>query len=303
MKIFITGGSGFIGRELVEYLTSQGHRLTILSRASAPPPLANIDWVQGDPTKPGAWQDEILDHDAVINLAGASIFCRWNQANRRKIYDSRVLTTRNIVAALKSSSHLVRVLLNGSAVGFYGDPGKIEVDESSGGGRGFLAEVCAAWEKEANLAEQTGVRVVRCRLGVILGRGGGALEQMLPLFRAGLGTRLGSGRQWFPWLHLGDLVRIFNLFLIDPRFSGPVNCVAPDQITNQALTRDLAHALHKPLLLPPVPAWVLKVVQGEASSLLLGSIKVRPSVLQEAGFSYDFPTLTMALDDLLRPPS
>jgi uncharacterized protein (TIGR01777 family) len=161
MNIFITGGSGFIGRELVEYLTSQGHRLTILSRAATPPRLANINWVQGDPSQPGLWQDLMREHEAVINLAGATIFCRWNRANRKKIYESRVLTTKNIVAALAPADHRVRVLLNGSAVGFYGNPGEIEVDESSGAGRGFLAEICTAWENEATRAEQFGVRVAR----------------------------------------------------------------------------------------------------------------------------------------------
>jgi len=138
---------------------------------------------------------------------------------------------------------------------------------------------------------------------VVLGRGGGALAQMLPVFRRGIGARLGSGRQWFPWLHLRDLVRMFNRFLVDQSFSGPVNCVAPELVTNATLTRTLAQTLRKPLFLPPVPAWGLKLIQGEASALLLNSLKVRPAVLREAGFSYDFPTLTSALDDLLRPPS
>ncbi len=303
MKIFITGGSGFIGRELVKYLSSQGHRITILSRATSPPPMTNIRWVQGNPSQPGSWQNEMLDHEAVINLAGASIFCRWSRTNRKKIYASRVLTTKNIVSSLSHSDHRVQVLLNGSAVGYYGDPGEVEVDESSGAGRGFLAEICTAWEAEAIRAEQFGVRVVRCRLGVILGRNGGALAQMVPIFRLGLGARLGSGRQWFPWLHLGDLVRIFNRLLIERSFSGPVNCVAPEQLTNAALTRALAQVLRKPLIMPPVPAWVLKLVQGEASSLLLNSLKVRPYVLLEAGFSYDFPSLIVAVDDLVHPAS
>jgi hypothetical protein len=303
MNIFITGGSGFIGSELVRYLTSQGHRLTLLSRATSPPGLTNINWVRGNPSQPGPWQNEMAKHEAVINLAGSSIFCRWNKNNRQNIYDSRILTTRNIANALARPPHRVQVLLNGSAVGFYGNPGETEVDETSGPGQGFLAEICTAWEKEASRAERSGVRVVRCRLGVILGRDGGALEKMLPVFRAGFGARLGSGRQWFPWLHLRDLVRIFNRILVDQDFSGPINCVAPELVTNAVLTRTLAQALQKKQILPPAPSLVLKLVQGEASALLLNSLKVRPAVLLEAGFNYDFPTLSAALNDLVRPAS
>lgn len=299
MKIFITGGTGFVGRSLVKQLTETGHQVTVLSRTPTTTGADNPRQVQGDPAQPGPWQRELRSHAAVINLAGASIFCRWNRANRRRILDSRVLSTRNIVTALDASDSQVKVLLNCSAVGYYGDLGDEELTETSPNGQGFLAEICKAWEAEACRAEGAGVRVVRCRLGVVLGQNGGALEQMARIFRVGLGARLGSGRQWFPWIHQSDLVRIFRLLLEASQISGPVNCVAPQTVSNLELTRTLADVLHRHLLLPPAPAWILKIMQGEASALLLGSQKVRPEVLTRAEFAYDFPNLAAALTDLL----
>lgn len=300
MKIFITGGTGFVGRTLVRHLLDSGHLVTVLTRATtATGATGNPRLLQGDPVKPGPWQEELRTHEAVINLAGASIFCRWNRINRQSILDSRILSTRNIVTALPPFGSKVKVLLNGSAVGYYGNRGDEELTEASPNGQGFLADICQAWETEANRAAKLGIRVVHSRLGVVLGDHGGALEQMVRVFRIGLGARLGSGQQWFPWIHQSDLVRIFSLLLENPELSGPVNCVAPQTVTNLELTRALAHVLHRPLLLPPVPAFILKLLQGEASALLLNSQKVRPEVLTLAGFNYKFPTLVAALTDLL----
>jgi hypothetical protein len=299
MKIFVTGGSGFIGRELVQFLTDQGHQLTILSRGSTPPRLTNIGWVHGDPTRPGPWQREMREHQAVINLAGASVFCRWARANRRRILDSRLLATRNVVEALAEPGCRTNLLINGSAVGYYGDGGDRVLTEASPAGAGFLAEVAAAWEAEANQAAKSGTRVVCCRLGVVLGRNGGALAEMLPIFRAGFGTRLGSGRQWFPWIHLQDLARIVALILNRTKISGPVNCVAPEQVTNAELTRILAGTLRKPLALPAAPAWILRLLRGEASDLMLSSLRIKSDILPATGFSFNFPTLPEALANLL----
>jgi uncharacterized protein (TIGR01777 family) len=302
MKIFITGGTGFVGQALVDHLLEAGHQITILSRGGVADQAGNPRHCKGDPSRPGPWQEELSDHEAVINLAGASIFCRWNQANRRAIHNSRVLTTRNIVAALPRPGSQVRVLLNGSAVGFYGNRGDEELTEESAGGNGFLAEICTAWEAEAERAEAMGIRVLRCRLGVVLGSNGGALSKMVPMFRTGLGAQLGNGRQWFPWIHLTDLLRIFDLLLNTPAIAGAVNCVAPETVTNRDLTRSLAQTMGRPQLMLPVPAFVLKIVQGEASDLLLDSAKVHPGVLTRAGFIYKFPTLAGALSDLVAKP-
>lgn len=300
MNIFVTGGSGFVGRALVVRLLADGHQITVLGRST--PPLVSeegINYIQGDPVQPGAWQEKMLCHDAVINLAGSSINCRWNQSNRRSIRDSRIISTRNIVDVLHRRDSLVKVVLNGSAVGFYGDRGDEELDETSSGGSDFLSETCKAWEAEARCAEELGVRVVRCRLGVVLGKNGGALGKMIPPFRAGFGARLGSGRQWFPWIHQSDLIRIFAMLLESPGISGAINCVAPDMVDNRTLTRLLAEALGRPLLLPAVPALFLRLVQGEASAILLNSTKVVPRRLENLGFIYQFSTLSSALAELL----
>jgi hypothetical protein len=299
MKIFITGGTGFVGHALVRHFVVTGHQVTVLSRTVTATGAGNPHLVLGDPVKPGPWQEEMRNHQAVINLAGASIFCRWNLANRQRILDSRVISTRNIATSLATSGSKAKVLLNCSAVGYYGDRGDEELTELSPNGQGFLAEICKAWEAEACRAEESGVRVVLCRLGVVLGHNGGALEKMARIFRVGGGARLGSGRQWFPWIHQSDLVRIFSLFLEDSGVAGPVNCVAPHAVTNLELTSTLADVLHRPLLLPPAPAFIIKLLQGEASALLLGSQKVRPEVINRAGFVYDFPTLAAALNNLL----
>ena len=301
MKVFITGGTGFIGRALVEHLVAAGHQITVMGRSATSSQEENPRHLQGNPVYPGPWQEELCRHEAVINLAGASIFCRWTPANRRKIRDSRVLTTRNIVNALRLPDCLVRVLLNGSAVGYYGNRGTEKLDEKSSLGSGFLAEICQEWETEACRAEELGMRVVRCRLGVVLGQNGGALAKMAPMFRTGLGARLGNGHQWFPWIHQTDLVRIFSLLLDHQEISGTVNCVAPEEVTNRDLTRELAKILHRPLLLPPAPAFIIRLVQGEASALLLDSQRVAPRRLEDAGFAFNFPTLTSALSDLLSP--
>lgn len=299
MKIFITGGTGFVGRALVAQLIAVGHQITILSRTRQTKAAGNPCLFQGDPLHPGLWQEKLCEHEAVINLAGSTIFCRWNQANRQEIHDSRIVTTRNIANALRFPGCGVKVLLNGSAVGYYGSRGEEELREESPSGEGFLAEICKAWEAEACRAEESGVRVIRCRLGVVLGKNGGALAKMTPLFRAGLGARLGSGRQWFPWIHQTDLARIFVLCLDNPEISGAINCVAPEAVTNRDLTRTLAKVLRRPLLLPPVPTFILRLTQGEASTLLLDSLRVSPRRLADAGFTYNYPTLVSALTELL----
>lgn len=298
MKIFITGGTGFVGSHLCRFLTAKGHRLTILSRSAKAAPAENIEMTTGNPVKPGEWQDRLKECDAVINLAGSSVFCRWSAKNRRRIMESRILTTRNIVEALKDENSAVKVLINASAVGYYGDKGNLSIDEKTPPGVDFLARVAWNWEKEARAARKS-VRVVRCRLGVVMGRGGGALAKMVKPFKAGLGAPLGSGRQWFSWVHIDDLAAAFNFILETGDIVGPVNLTSPQPVTNRDFSRTLARVLDKPFFMPAIPAFFLRLVMGEAASMVLDSARVLPTVLMDRKFVFRFADLEDALRDLL----
>lgn len=300
MRILVTGGTGFVGKALVGLLTARGHELLILTRSDrgTSGPSGAIRHIQGDPTRPGPWQDAAAEVDGVINLAGASIFQRWTPKAKQAIVDSRLSTTRHVVEAMCRRPEDGKVLLSTSAVGYYGFRQDEDLDESAPPGSDFLAELCRMWEAEAVEAEKAGVRVVRMRFGIVLGPDGGALGQMLPLFRKGLGGRLGSGRQWFSWIHHADLVRAVVFFLERPDASGPYNLTAPQPVRNIDLTRALSRALARPAWLP-APAPIMKLVLGEFGSVLLNGQKVLPRRLLESGFSFDFPSIDSALTNLL----
>ena len=303
MKVFITGGSGFIGRKVVQRLAEAGHEVTILSRSerAVPPELREkISLCQGDPTRKGPWQEVAADHEGIINLAGASIFKRWSPAYKETILSSRVLTARNLVQALaQRSAGQTTVLVSASAVGYYGFRGDEELTETDPPGDDFLARVCQAWEAEADKAHESGVRVVRTRFGIVLGQGGGSLAQMAPLFKKGLGGKLGTGRQWFSWIHIEDLARALLRCLEEGSLSGPVNLTAPHPVTNQELTQALGQALHRPAFLT-VPEFAIKLKMGEFGSVVLKGQRVMPGVLTQAGFEFRFPRLEEALADLVR---
>ena len=299
MKVFITGGTGFLGAALTDRLLTDGYSVTILSRSAKNRTLRlGLSYCEGDPTKSGSWQKEVAKHDVVINLAGASIFRPWSDSNKKAILDSRILTTRNIVDAIGQSRKSI-TLLNGSAVGFYGFRDNEELDESSSPGDDFLSGVVQSWEAEAKKAEGFGARVVLCRIGVILGRDGGALSQMLSVFKWGLGSPLGSGAQWFSWISLHDLVNIFLYLMQDDAFSGPVNCTSPHPVTNREMTRALGKALHKPTILPAVPAFVIRAVLGEFSAVFVKGQKVMPRKLLAKGFVFAFPEIEAAFAHLV----
>jgi uncharacterized protein (TIGR01777 family) len=244
-------------------------------------------------------QEKIVGHDIVINLAGASIFRRWNKENKKAIYQSRILSTRNIVDAINKHADRKIVLLNGSAVGFYGFREDEELDESSLPGNDFLATVVKDWEAEALKSEGEGNRVVLCRIGVILGKDGGALSRMLSVFKWGIGSPLGSGKQWFSWICLPDLVNIFLYLMQDKTISGPVNCTSPNPVTNREMTTSLGKALHRPVFLPPVPAFVLNAVLGEFSEVFVRGQKVIPARLIAKGFVFQYPEIESAFASLV----
>lgn len=302
MKVFITGGTGFVGRALTSRLLQDGHGITILTRSleKVRPLPEGASYLEGDPTTEGPWQERAAEHDGIINLAGASIFRRWSDSAKQEIRESRILTTRHIVKAIESRKGQETHLLSASAVGYYGFQEDGELDEKSPAGRGFLADVTREWESAALAAAASGARVALTRFGVVLGEGGGALDKMIPLFRWWLGSPLGSGRQWFSWIHRRDLAEIFAFLLDRPEISGPVNCTAPAPVRNEDMTRILGEVLKKPTFMPAVPGFVLSAVLGEFGSVLLKGQKVLPRRLLDAGFTFRFPELKQALFALLQ---
>jgi uncharacterized protein len=301
MRVFMTGGTGFVGSVLTKNLTKQGHAVTLLTRKirKARSALPEVFMVEGNPTEPGHWQKIVADHEVIINLAGASIFRRWTDAEKRRIHDSRIQTTINLVNALERRKGLKTTLLSTSAVGYYGFHGDETLNEESPPGKDFLASVAREWEETALRAETLGVRVALCRFGIVLGSGGGALSEMIPIFNKGLGSPLGSGRQWFSWIHQMDLVRIFLFLMQREDLSGPFNCTAPEPARNKDLTEVLGEALGKPTFMPSVPGFVIRMIKGEFGNVLLKGQKVLPEKLLNEGFLFQYPDLESALRDLL----
>ena len=303
MRIFMTGGTGFVGSMLTKRLTERGHAVTLLTRKirTDHPVPEGVAMTEGNPTEPGGWQKEVADHDVIINLAGASIFRRWTDAEKRRIHDSRIETTRNLVNALGPRKGMKTTLLSTSAVGYYGFHGDETLNEESLPGKDFLASVSREWEETALKAEALGVRVVLCRFGIVLGAGGGALGEMIPIFNKGLGSPLGNGKQWFSWIHQMDLVRIFLFLMEREDLSGSFNCTSPEPVRNKELTEFLGEALGKPIFMPSVPGFVIRMIKGEFGNVLLKGQKVLPEKLLNAGFRFQYPDLKNALRDLLHP--
>ncbi len=297
MNITITGASGLIGRRLLKNLGASGHTLTVVSRhagTNVPPGVGVVAW---DPMRGPAPEDSVRNANAVIHLAGEPVAQRWNADAKRRIRESRVVGTRNLVQALARLRNPPQTLVCASAVGYYGSRGDEVLREDSAPDNSYLAEVCAAWEKEAVAAESFGMRVVRVRTGVALDARGGALQRMLTPFRMGAGGRLGDGRQWMSWIHLADLAAMFQ-FAVENEVRGALNGTAPIPVTNADFTQALAKALHRPAIFP-VPAFGLKLLFGEMSEVLLASQRVLPAAPEAAGFQFKFPELGGALQDLL----
>lgn len=294
MKVLITGGSGFVGQALCVHLAARGYDLTVLSRSPAkagkvlPPSVrvvSSLDDIR---------DDEI--YDAIINLAGESIAGRrWSKARKQALLDSRVGVTEALAALIDRLKHKPAVLVSGSAVGFYGDAGPVELDESSPAvRRDFTYLLCDAWEKSArDIGRRCGIRVCILRIGVVLGRGG-MLSRLLPIYRLGLGARLGNGRQWLSWIHLDDLLAVLTNCLEIGSAEGVYNAVAPNPVSYGKFHEALAKACHRPALLA-APTLPLKLALGEMSVLLLGGQRVLPTRLDGQGFSFRYPTIDQAL--------
>ena len=300
MRILLTGGTGLIGQALCRHWQSQGHELWVWSRDPQNVP-ALCSGAQG------IAQLQALDGgaplDAVVNLAGAPIADRpWTEARRSLLWRSRVDLTRTLVDWMGRQPSPPRVLLSGSAVGWYGDGGEQWLAEDSAPGNAdFGSRLCVAWEQEAERARQWGVRVALLRTAPVLAPKGGMLARLLPPFRMGLGGRLGSGQQWMPWIHLDDQVALIDHLLQHDACSGPYNACAPEVVRNADFTQTLAHALHRPAVLP-APTWILRLALGEMSVLLLGGQRLVPRRTQEMGFTWRYPQLSVALAHVLQKP-
>jgi uncharacterized protein (TIGR01777 family) len=293
MNIGITGGSGFIGSALCERLTAAGHRVVILDIRPPTRKIAGAEFIQADLME-GAVPSRILECDALIHLAGVPIFEKWTDEYKKIILESRVKTARALIDAVKKAGRGPRVFVSASAVGYYGEGGEATLTESSPAGTDFLARVCREWELVAKRSEQVGMRWVSVRTGIVLGPGGGMLSKLIPVFKWGVGGALGSGKQWFSWIHIEDLLSVYVAAVTDVRLSGPVNAVAPHPVRNTEFTRVLAEVLHRPAFFH-VPGFALRMVLGELANAVLMSQRVVPKRLSEIDFSFRYPTIKQAL--------
>ncbi|HMI30338.1 MAG TPA: TIGR01777 family oxidoreductase [Candidatus Limnocylindrales bacterium] len=298
MNVLLAGGTGFIGGALARHLTTRGHRVSLLSRRPSGADARAYHW---DPEREELDPLSLEGIDAVVNLAGENLAGgRWNAKRKRRLVESRVLSTRFLVRRMGERLPPVRALVNASAVGIYGNRGEEILTEESVPGAGFLAELCRSWEEAAVSAREAGVRVSLRRFGVVIGANGGVLEKLTPVFKLGIGGRLGSGRQWMSWIALADVLGVIEMALTREDLGGPVNAVAPAPVRNSEFTRVLARVLRRPAVFP-APAVALRIVLGEmADEALLSSARAEPARLLALGYHFAFPDLEGAFRGALR---
>ena len=301
MKIAIAGATGFVGSRLVEQLQAQGHQVIILTRSpqQASNRFGQAQIVGYNPLKSGEWQQSISGCDAVINLAGEPIAeKRWTPAQKRSILDSRQLGTQKIVEAIDLATIKPQVLITASAIGYYGTSETSKFDETSPAGTDFLAEVCAAWETAAQAVTANGTRVVILRLGIVLGENGGVLGKMLAPFSAFVGGPIGSGNQWFSWIHRDDVVKLIIAALNDTKMQGVYNATAPNPTTMTEFAQTLGTVMNRPSWLP-VPNFALEAMLGEGAIVVLQGQQVVPTRTLAQGFNFQYSTLKPALTAIL----
>jgi hypothetical protein len=293
MRSFMTGGTGFVGRRLSARLREIGHELIIVTRsASGKSSRAGVDFVEGDPVRPGPWQERVKDADWIINLAGAPVSQRWTSAVKKELRESRVVTTKNLVDAMPDGSG--KTFFSTSAIGYYGFHKDEELYEDSAPGSDFLSRLAVEWEGEALKARQKGARVVITRFGIVIGRGGGLVDSIVPVFKKFLGGPVGSGKQWMSWVHIDDLVETFPFLLTREHVTGPVNITAPNPVRNGEFAKTLGKVLNVPAVVP-APAFAVKLALGEFGSFVLEGQRVMPGVLSKEGFRFRYAHLEEAL--------
>ncbi len=298
MRVLVTGGTGFIGGPLVQKLLDAQHHVVIIAK-HAPHPrfLGCVKFFPWDAIKEEPPPDAIEGIDVVFHLAGENIFGLWTEKRKKLIFDSRELGTRNLVSAIKKATIKPKVLISASALGYYGDKGEEEITEESLSGDDFLARVCKAWEREGRVAEAFGLRTVQIRTAPVLGHGG-VLAKMLPAFKLGLGAVHGTGEQWFPWIHIADVVRIYLFAMENEKLIGPINACSPHPVRNKDFTKTLAQVLRRHAFLR-IPSFVIRSIFGEISQVVLASQNTRPKKLLDCGFHFLFPNLLQALDNII----
>ena len=305
MKVAITGATGFVGSRLVERLHKEGNSILVLTRNTSsaqrvfpPGGFPNVEIVEYKPTVSGSWQDTIAGCDGVVNLAGEPIAEeRWTREQKQKILNSRQLGTQKIVEAIAKADPQPSVLVNASAVGYYGTSETATFDETSSSGNDFLAQVCKAWEAEAQKVKDAGVRLVILRLGIVLGNGG-ALGKMITPFKLFAGGPLGSGRQWLSWIHEYDLVNLIVQALTNPEMEGVYNATAPNPVRMAQLSETLGQVMQRPSWLP-VPGFALEALLGDGAMVVLEGQQVMPKRTLAAGFGYEYPDLLPALAEII----
>lgn len=306
MKIAITGGTGFVGTQLVKKLTTAEHNIIVFTRNSQrgakifpKKGFPQVEIVEYDPLQPGTWQEKIISCEAIVNLSGAGIADEpWTPQRKQEILDSRIQTTKHIVEAIQQASTPPQVLVNASAVGYYGTSQTATFDETSNPGNDFLASVCQKWEATAKEVETTTTRLVILRFGIVLGQGG-ALGKMLTPFRLFAGGPLGTGEQWFSWIHIDDIVNLIQEAIHSNQYQGVYNATAPNPVQMSELCETLGDVMKRPSWLP-VPEFALKLLLGEAAQAVLEGQKALPKRTQEQGFQYQYSTVKPALTAIVK---